>query len=59
MVDSYLFDIGWMFFAAWSLVVFAVCVAAFGRDLFPQPKHSNWARDLQTVKSSAARTISR
>jgi len=35
MSDSYLFDAGWLFFAAWSIVVAAVSVAAFGRDLIP------------------------
>jgi hypothetical protein len=26
---------GWIFFAAWGLVLAAVCVVAFGRDIFP------------------------
>jgi len=33
--DSYLFDAGWLFFAAWSIVVALVGWIAFGRDLFP------------------------
>jgi hypothetical protein len=33
--DSYLFAAGWLFFAAWSVIVAVVTVAAFGRDLFP------------------------
>lgn len=36
MNDSYLFDAGWLFFAAWSVIVAAVSVAAFGRDIFPR-----------------------
>jgi hypothetical protein len=35
MSDSYLFDAGWLFFAAWSIVLAVVSVAAFGRDLIP------------------------
>jgi hypothetical protein len=34
--DSYLFDAGWLFFAAWTVIVAAVSVAAFGRDFFPR-----------------------
>ena len=33
--DSYLFDAGWLFFAALTVVVSLVGVAAFGRDLLP------------------------
>jgi len=33
--DSFLSDAGWLFFAAWSAVVAAVSLAAFGRDLLP------------------------
>ena len=35
MHDWYLFDVGWLFFAAWSVAVVVVSVAAFGQDLFP------------------------
>jgi hypothetical protein len=31
--ESYLFDAGWIFLAGWSVVVLAVTVIAFGRDL--------------------------
>jgi len=33
--DSFLSDAGWLFFGAWSAVVAAVSLAAFGRDLLP------------------------
>jgi len=39
MSDSFLSDAGWLFFAAWSIVVAAVSIAAFGRDLFPSRAH--------------------
>jgi hypothetical protein len=35
MSDSFLSDAGWLFFAGWSLMVTALSIAAFGRDLFP------------------------
>jgi hypothetical protein len=35
MSDSFLSDAGWLFFAAWSVVIGAVSIAAFGRDLLP------------------------
>lgn len=31
--EAYLLDAGWLFFAAWSLVVFTVSAIAFGKDL--------------------------
>jgi hypothetical protein len=33
--DSYLFDAGWLFFALWTVIVGAVSITAFRRDLFP------------------------
>lgn len=33
--DSFLSDAGWLFFAAWSVIVAAVSIKAFGRDLLP------------------------
>lgn len=51
--DSVLFDAGWLFFAALTLVVALVSVAAFGRDLLawkaqldpsPQPQSQESAR---------------
>ena len=35
MSESFLSDAGSLFFAAWILVVAAVSIVAFGRDLFP------------------------
>ena len=45
MSDSYLFDVGWLFLAAWSAVVAAVSLAAFGRDLLPSSAHPKVAQD--------------
>jgi hypothetical protein len=33
--DSYLFDAGWLFFALWTVIVGAVSITAFRRDLIP------------------------
>jgi hypothetical protein len=35
MSDSLFSDAGWFFFALWSVVVGAISVTAFGRDLLP------------------------
>jgi len=35
MIDAYLFEAGWLFFAAWTVVVAVVTVKAFAGDLFP------------------------
>jgi hypothetical protein len=33
--DSYLFDAGWLFFAAWSVILAIITLTAFAGDLFP------------------------
>ncbi len=35
MNDSFLFDAGWLFLAVWTVIVGAVSITAFHRDLFP------------------------
>jgi hypothetical protein len=37
--DAFLSNAGWLFFAAWSAMVAAVSIAAFGRDLLPRRAH--------------------
>jgi len=37
--DTFLFNAGWLFFAAWIAVVAAVTVTAFGRDLLAWRTH--------------------
>jgi hypothetical protein len=57
MSDSYLLDAGWLFFAAWSLVVIVVSVKAFGSDLFPKlfpsPSPNQDHRDPAPTRSRA------
>jgi hypothetical protein len=45
--DSFLADAGWLFFAAWSLMVVAVSIVAFGRDLLPWRTHLDPAHKSQ------------
>jgi hypothetical protein len=39
--DSFLSNAAWLFFAAWTAMVAAVTVAAFGRDLLPRTADLN------------------
>ena len=39
LADSFLFNAGWLFFAAWTAVVAALSIVAFGRDLLPRRAH--------------------
>jgi hypothetical protein len=57
--DSFLSNAGWLFFTAWSVVIAALCVTAFGRDLLawksllePAPKSQNPA-EVRPTQSSA------
>jgi hypothetical protein len=33
LAQAFIFDAGWFFFAAWGMVLAAVSVIAFGRDI--------------------------
>jgi len=35
LAQVFIFDLGWVFFAAWGTVLVAVSLVAFGRDLLP------------------------
>jgi hypothetical protein len=35
MVEVFIFDIGWIFFAAWGMALAALGVIVFGRDILP------------------------
>jgi hypothetical protein len=39
--DTFLFNAGSIFFAAWIAVVAAVTITAFGRDLLPSETHTD------------------
>ncbi|MFZ0817793.1 MAG: hypothetical protein WAM78_19870 [Candidatus Sulfotelmatobacter sp.] len=40
MAQVFVFDVGWAFFAAWGMVLAAVSIIAFGRDLLPFAQQS-------------------
>jgi hypothetical protein len=52
---AYLFDAGWLFFAAWSLVLITFFVIAFGEDLLSGPEHraNTTAKQSQSPMRSA------
>ncbi|HLV88111.1 MAG TPA: hypothetical protein VKV39_14090 [Candidatus Sulfotelmatobacter sp.] len=39
--DSYMLDLGWLFFTAWGILVGVVSVAAFRNDLFPADRKTD------------------
>jgi len=41
MYESFLFDIGSLFFAAWGVIVAVVSVTAFRQELFPASGRSS------------------
>jgi hypothetical protein len=47
--DSFLFDAGSLFFAAWIAVLDAVSITAFGRDLLPAKSHPEPVRKPQSA----------
>lgn len=54
MSDSLLFDAGSLFFAAWIVVVAAVSLAAFGRELLPTKARLEPANESNAPGSRAA-----
>jgi hypothetical protein len=51
---AYLFDAGWLFFAAWSLILLTIFVIAFGDDLL----HGESRRAGQSVEKTPSTTRS-
>lgn len=48
--ESFLSNAGWLFFAAWTAVIAAITIAAFGRDLLPWSTHLDSAPKPQPSK---------
>ena len=38
LAQVFIFDLGWLFFAAWGTVLTALCVVAFGHDALPSTR---------------------
>jgi len=51
--DFYVFDAGWLFFAAWTVIVAVVTLTAFARDLFPSRTHLEPAQQNQSSPSTS------
>ena len=57
-VDTFLFNAGWLFFAAWIAVIVGVTVAAFGRELLPwdadaDPTRNSYTESVRPIRPSA------
>jgi len=48
MEEGYLIDAGWLFLAAWSMVVLVVSWVAFGKDLMSSPSSAHAAGERRT-----------
>jgi hypothetical protein len=53
--DTFLFNAGWLFFAAWSAVIAGLTIAAFGRDLLPWKPRPDPAHKPHSADQSSAR----
>jgi len=40
LVQGFIFDVGWLFFAAWGMALAAVSIVAFGRDILPDAQRA-------------------
>jgi hypothetical protein len=40
MVEVFIFDVGWIFFAAWGMALAAVSLIAFGGDILPNAQRA-------------------
>jgi len=59
IIGSLLSYLGWFFFAAWSLLVGAVNIAVFGRELLPSesaadPSDAEYPTDTRASRESSA-----
>jgi hypothetical protein len=41
VAQVFIFDVGWVFFAAWGVVLLAVSAVAFGRDILAFTEQSS------------------
>ncbi len=60
MSDSFLSDAGSLFFAIWSLIIGAVTLKAFGRDLISSKARSDtsarlWTKPVRFLRELASR----
>ncbi|HEY4763450.1 MAG TPA: hypothetical protein VIH75_07220 [Candidatus Sulfotelmatobacter sp.] len=58
--DSFLSNAGWLFFAAWTAMIAAVSIIAFGSDLVPHRPHldpPHKSRPADQVRSTQSRAL--
>jgi hypothetical protein len=53
-----IFDLGWLFFAAWATVLAAVSVVAFGRDIMPSAGGEEIIRKQDLLHPLVKRSLS-
>jgi hypothetical protein len=55
--DSFLSNAGWLFFAAWTAMVAAVSIIAFGSDLLPRRPHLDSSHPADQVRPTQSRAL--
>jgi hypothetical protein len=46
-IEVFVFDVGWIFFAAWGMALAALSVIVFGRDILPDAHPATVKRERQ------------
>jgi hypothetical protein len=59
MHDSFIFNAGSFFFAAWTAIITGVTVTAFGRDLLPSKAQADPAHPKRPATTQRSTTTSR
>jgi hypothetical protein len=55
LAQVFIFDLGWVFFAAWGTVLAAISVVAFGREILPSHSQGNDKKEAPRTDSQPAR----
>jgi len=58
VVDSFLAEAGWVFFALWGVAVAAISLAAFGRDFLPSQPRVELPGEAHPIDPGHARSSS-
>jgi hypothetical protein len=59
MSDSFIFNAGSFFFAAWTAIITGVTVTAFGRDLLPSKAQADPAQTKRHATTQRSTTTTR
>ena len=55
LAQVFIFDLGWVFFVAWGMVLAAISVVAFGREILPSHPQANDEKEPPWTDSRPAR----